>query len=157
MGKRRQGREAALKLLYALDITQEEVVEALATPWVEAMVPQEVWDFTAALVTGVMAHRGDIDALIREWSTHWSLGRIGLVERNILRFAIHELLFMPDIPPKVTINEAVEVAKKYGAGEASLFINGILDRIAHEVVQHSEEALPTAPGASRYPPRWVSA
>lgn len=156
MGKRRQGREVALMLLYALDITHAEVEEGLAAPWVKTMVLPEVWNFTTALVMGVMAHRKDIDVLIQEWSTHWSLGRIALVERNILRFAIYELLFMPDIPPKVTINEAVEVAKKYGAGEASLFINGILDRIAHAVVEHSEEPLPTAPGASRYLPPWTS-
>jgi transcription antitermination protein NusB len=156
MGKRRQSREAALKLLYALDITHTEVEEMLANPWVETVVSPDVRDFTTALVTGVMAHRGDIDALIQEWSAHWSLGRIGIVERNILRFAIHELLFMPDIPPKVTINEAVEVAKKYGAGEASLFINGLLDRIAHEAAPHSEDLLPTAPGASHNSSRWVS-
>jgi transcription antitermination factor NusB len=156
MGKRRQSREAALKLLYTLDITHAEVEEVLAATWVETVVPQEVRDFTTALVKGVIAHRGDIDTLIQEWSAHWSLERIGIVERNILRFAIYELLFMPDIPPKVTINEAVEVAKKYGAGEASLFINGILDRIAHEVAPHSEDLLPTAPGAADHPSRWVS-
>ena len=156
MGKRRQSREAALKLLYTLDITHAEVEEVLAATWVETVVPQDVRDFTTALVTGLMAHRGNIDALIQEWSAHWSLERIGIVERNILRFAIHELLFMPDIPPKVTINEAVEVAKKYGAGEASLFINGILDRIAHEVAPYSKDLLPTAPGAAHNPSRWVS-
>ncbi|HEY7495705.1 MAG TPA: transcription antitermination factor NusB [Candidatus Tectomicrobia bacterium] len=156
MGKRRQSREAALKLLYALDITHAEVEAVLAATWVETVVPQEVRNFTTALVTGVMAHREDIDTLIQEWSAHWSLERIGIVERNILRFAIHELLFMPDIPPKVTINEAVEVAKKYGAGEASLFINGILDRIAHEVTPYAEDLLPTASGATHTPVRWIS-
>jgi N utilization substance protein B len=134
MGKRRQGREAALKLLYALEITGAEVQEVLAAPWVEQMVPPDVWDFTTTLVTGVMAHGSDIDVLIQTWSAHWSLSRIGLVERNLLRLAIYELLYMPDIPPNVTINEAVEIAKRYGAEDAWLFINGILDRIKHEVV-----------------------
>jgi N utilization substance protein B len=78
-------------------------------------------------------HRDEIDAMIQTWSEHWSLARIGLVERNILRLAIYELLFGPELPPNVVINEAVEVAKRYGAQEAGLFINGILDRIKHEV------------------------
>jgi N utilization substance protein B len=137
MGTRRQGREAALKLLYALEMTQAEVNTVLAAPWVEPLLAQERREFIVALVTGVTTHRDDIDALIQTWSEHWSLARIGLVERNILRLAIYELLFMPEIPPNVTINEAIEVAKRYGSQEAWLFINGILDRIKHEVLpQH---------------------
>ena len=138
MGRRRQSREAALKLLYALDITRAEVQEVLRTPWAEAMLPDEIRNFTTTLVTGVIQHRNDIDAFIQECSTNWSLERIGLVERNILRFAIYELCFLPDIPPNVTINEAVEVAKKYGTEEAPAFINGILDRIKHMVEQRLE-------------------
>ena len=133
MGRRRQSREAALKLLYALDITRAEVKEAVCTPWAEAMMPEAIRVFTTTLVTGVIQHRNEIDAFIQECSTNWSLGRIGMVERNILRFAIYELCFLPDIPPNVTINEAVEVAKKYGTEDAPAFINGILDRIKHAV------------------------
>src|SRR2546426_988842 len=138
MGKRRQSREAALKLLYALDITRADVKEVLCTPWAEAMMPYYLRDFTTTLVTGVIRHRDAIDTFIQECSTNWSLERIGLVERNILRFAIYELCFLPDIPPNVTINEAVEVAKKYGTEEAPAFINGILDRIKHMVEQRLE-------------------
>ena len=96
-------------------------------------MPDAIRDFTTTLITGVIRHRHEIDAFIQECSTNWSLERIGLVERNILRFAIYELCFLPDIPPNVTINEAVEVAKKYGTEEAPAFINGILDRIKHAV------------------------
>jgi len=101
--------------------------------WTEKMLSPEIRDFTTALVTGVIERRDEIDACIQECSTNWSLERIGLVERNILRFAIYELCFLPDIPPNVTINEAVEVAKKYGTEEAPAFINGILDHIKHAV------------------------
>jgi len=101
--------------------------------WTEKMLSPEIRDFTTALVTGVIERRDEIDACIQECSTNWSLERIGLVERNILRFAIYELCFLPDIPPNVTINEAVEVAKKYGTDEAPAFINGILDRVKHAV------------------------
>jgi N utilization substance protein B len=72
--------------------------------------------------------------VIRTWSSHWSLARIGVVERNLLRLAIFELLFQPDIPPNVTINEAVEMAKRYGAEEAWVFVNGVLDRVKHEML-----------------------
>src|SRR5215467_1406067 len=135
MGRRRQSREAALKLLYALDITRADVKEVVRTPWAEALMSDNIRDFTTTLVTGVIQCRDEIDAFIQECSTNWSLERIGLVERNILRFAIYELCFLPDIPPNVTINEAVEVAKKYGTQEAPAFINGILDRIKHAVGQ----------------------
>jgi N utilization substance protein B len=135
MATRRRGREAALQLLYALEVTQTDVSAVLHTAWAQAMMAEETRDFTMALVQGVIVHRDEIDGLIQEWSAHWSLERIGLVERSILRFAIYELLYMPDIPPNVTINEAIEVAKKYGSGEAAAFINGILDRIKHEAVQ----------------------
>ncbi|MGQ4808903.1 Transcription antitermination protein NusB [Candidatus Entotheonellaceae bacterium PAL068K] len=145
MGKRRQAREATLKLLYALEMSQPEMQEVVRTTWSMAVVPEAVRDFTMALVTGVVAHRATIDALIQTSSVHWSLERIGLIERNILRFAIYELLYMADIPPKVTINEAVEVAKRYGAEEASVFVNGILDRIQHEVPPVPQEGAATVP------------
>jgi transcription antitermination factor NusB len=133
MGRRRQSRETALQILYALDITRVNVREMLRDGWTEKMLSPEIRDFTTALVTGVIERRDEIDACIQECSTNWSLERIGLVERNILRFAIYELCFLPDIPPNVTINEAVEVAKKYGTDEAPAFINGILDRVKHAV------------------------
>jgi len=138
MGRRRQSREAGLKLLYALDITRADVKAMLRAPWAKAMMPDDIRDFTTTLVTGVIRQRNEIDAFIQACSTNWSLERIGLVERNILRLAIYELCFLPDIPPNVTINEAVEVAKKYGTEEAPAFINGILDRIKHMVEQRLE-------------------
>ena len=133
MGRRRQSRETALQLLYALDMTRVNVREVLRAGWTEKMLSPEIRDFTTTLVTGVIERRDEIDACIQECSTNWSLERIGLVERNILRFAIYELCFLSDIPPNVTINEAVEVAKKYGTEEAPAFINGILDRVKHAV------------------------
>ena len=148
MGKRRQAREATLKLLYALELSQAEMEEVVRNTWALAVVPEDVHDFTMALVTGVAAHRDAIDALIQTSSMHWSLERIGLVERNILRFAIYELLYMSDIPPKVTINEAIEVAKRYGAEEASVFVNGILDRVQHEAVPVLQEDSSAQPSAS---------
>ena len=132
MATRRRGREAALQLLYAVEITHADVEAVLASSWAHALMAARTREFTGALLRGVIASRDEIDVLIREWSANWSLERIGLVERNILRFAIYELLFMPEIPPNVTINEAIEVAKRYGAEDAPSFINGILDRIKNQ-------------------------
>ena len=151
MGKRRRSRETALKLLYALDITQEPVDELLQTSWLDTVVPEAVREFSVALVVGVMAHRDEIDTLVQEWSMNWSLERIGVIERNILRFAIYELLFLTDIPPNVTINEAVEVAKRYGTDEAPSFINGILDRIKQEIETRAGERPATLTGLSHLP------
>jgi len=151
MGKRRRGRETALKLLYALDITQEPVDALLQASWLDTVVPEAVREFSVALVTGVMTHRDEIDTLVQEWSMNWSLERIGIIERNILRFAIYELLFLTDIPPNVTINEAVEVAKRYGTDEAPSFINGILDRIKQEIETRAGETPTTLTGLSHLP------
>ncbi len=132
MATRRRGREVALQLLYAQEITQTEPYQFLRTTWVQESVPAGTRDFTLALIAGVLDRHDEIDALIQEWSANWTIERIALVERNILRSAIYELLYMPDIPPNVTINEAIEIAKRYGSEEAPAFINGILDRIKHE-------------------------
>ncbi len=151
MGKRRRGRETALKVLYALELTQERADVLLQAPWIEMVVPEVVREFTTTLVTGVMAHRDEIDTLVQAWSMNWSLERIGVIERNILRFAIYELLFLTDIPPNVTINEAVEVAKRYGTDEAPSFINGILDRIKQEVGAREGEGPAALSGLSHSP------
>ena len=151
MATRRRGREAALQLLYALEITHADVEEVLASSWAHALTAARTREFTGALLRGVTACRDEIDALIREWSANWSLERIGLVERNILRFAIYELLFMPEIPPNVTINEAIEVAKRYGAEDAPAFINGILDRIKNQAAA-PEDAPAAASGPVSSPP-----
>jgi len=151
MGRRRRGRETALKLLYAADVTQALIEDILQSAWVEALAPDGVRKFAEVLVLGVKRHRDEIDTMVQEWSKNWSLERIGIIERNIVRFAIYELLFLPDIPPNVTINEAVEVAKRYGTNEAPAFINGILDRIKQEVDARGGDAA-TALSALSYSP-----
>jgi N utilization substance protein B len=91
---------------------------------------EESQDFAVQLVSGVLEHLTDIDGLIGSASTNWKVPRMARVDRNILRMACFELRYMADIPPKVTLNEAVEIAKRYGSTESGAFINGILDRIA---------------------------
>ena len=151
MATRRRGREAALQLLYAVEMTHADVDEVLGSSWAHALTAARTREFTGVLLRGVIASRDEIDAIIREWSANWSLERIGLVERNILRFAIYELMFMPEIPPNVTINEAIEVAKRYGADDAPSFINGILDRIKDQVAPSEDDPVAASDPVSSPP------
>ncbi len=89
--------------------------------------------YLVKLVEGVVAHQEELDALIVRYSEHWRLERMAVVDRNLLRLALYELLYQPEIPAKVVINEAVEMAKRYGSEDSGSFINGILDRIREEV------------------------
>jgi len=92
-------------------------------------------DFTNRLVQGVGQYQGEIDQLLKNYSEHWALDRLSSVDRNILRMGIFEILWCNDIPSKVSINEAIELGKKFGAEKSASFINGILDKIAHSEKQ----------------------
>ena len=134
MGKRRKARELALQFLYQLDLRGEADPATCSEEfWGRHPVDIEVREFADVLVRGTMLHRGKIDELIAQYAEHWALERMAVVDRNILRAGIFELLWTTDVPPKVAINEAIEVAKKFGTQESSRFINGILDRIHKEL------------------------
>jgi len=129
MGKRRRAREAALSILYQLEFHPGKLEELLRSFWAEGPPTSEVQTFSEELVRGVLEHGEKIDALITKYAEHWSLPRIALVDRNILRLATYELLFRKEIPEKVILNEAIEIAKLYGSEDSGRFVNGILDRI----------------------------
>ena len=134
MGKRRKARELALQLLYQLDLHGEPDPQGgLEEFWTRYPVEADVRRFTEALVRGTKQHEASIDELISRATEHWSLGRMAIVDRNILRQGVFELLWAPDVPPSVAINEALEVAKKFSTHESSRFINGVLDRIHKEL------------------------
>ena len=133
MGLRREGRELALQTLYGLDLNPVEVRESLRLLRENTRVQAAVRAFAEELVTGVMEHREEIDRKIDEQSKNWAIARMGRVDLNILRIATFELLCRDDIPRNVTINEAIEVAKRFGTEESPAFINGILDEIAATV------------------------
>ena len=92
----------------------------------------EVRNFSEELVRGTLMHLDEIDQKIRQVAAHWKMERMASVDRNIMRFAVYEILYRNDIPPAVTINEALEIAKKYSSSEAASFINGLLDKIARD-------------------------
>jgi transcription antitermination factor NusB len=135
MRKRTQARELALQVLYQLDITGDNCQAALDNFWKapeQESIAQEIRHFTFELVEGVIRQLGVIDPKISQYATNWQLERMAVVDRNILRLSCFELLFRPDIPPKVSINEAVDLAKKYSGPEAGKFVNAILDKIKAE-------------------------
>lgn len=117
---RRQARETALQTLYQIEMSGGDL-------------PKEMEVFSEQLVKGVLAQKEAIDQCIAKVATHWKLERMPAVDRNLLRLAVYELKECPDIPLKVTLNEAIEIAKKFGAEESSNFINGVLDKIAKEL------------------------
>jgi len=141
---RRKSREFALQVLYQLDITKQDVIKTLAQFQDHFSVNEERDDFMERLVLGVLEHCQEIDRLIEKYSENWRLVRMNIVDRTILRMAIFELLYCEEIPPKVTLNEAIELGKRYGSEDSGSFINGILDRIQNEAVQKPIQAKPIA-------------
>ncbi|MBU3958308.1 MAG: transcription antitermination factor NusB [Candidatus Omnitrophica bacterium] len=135
MRKRTKAREFALQILYQMDISQDSYEVSLGNFWqaqAKENIEEEVKNFTSQLVKGVRGNLEKIDLKISQYATNWQLSRIAVVDKNILRLGSFELMFCHDIPLKVSINEAVELAKKYSSLEASKFVNGILDKVKLE-------------------------
>jgi N utilization substance protein B len=131
--KRRQAREYALQILFQIDFTEKKLGRReLDEFWVDKKENKEIREFAEELVKGTLEKLEDIDALIEKLAENWILGRMAAVDRNILRFAAFEILYRKDIPSAVTINEALEIAKKYSSSESAPFLNGVLDRLAKE-------------------------
>jgi N utilization substance protein B len=140
MGLRRQGREGALKALFLLDLnpdlTAGEALQRFFELWLEGAeelgepLPAAARDFCQALVRGTWEHRDEIDALIKHHSQAWRIERMATVDRNVLRLGIYELRFGGEVPPAVALDEAIELAKRYGTDASPAFVNGILDRVA---------------------------
>ena len=129
MSSRRRSREMAIQVLYQVDMAQSDLTEALRLFCEHFNAPESIRDFASDLARGAHEHQQEVDTLIKRFSENWRLERMPAVDRNILRLAIYELLYRPDIPAKVSINEAVDLGKKYGSEDSGSFINGILDRI----------------------------
>jgi N utilization substance protein B len=138
MGQRRKARELAIQFFYQLDATGEDQSVAEERFKASFGLPDRSAAFFRRLVDGVIAEREDLDALIKRFSRHWRFDRMSRVDRNILRLAVYEMVHCEDIPVKVSINEAVELGKKFGTETSGAFINGILDAIREHLA--SQEA-----------------
>ena len=128
MGSRHQSRERALQILFQYDIHGKPGLW-LDEFWKECKAGDDVRSFAEQLVSGVLEHKKDLDALIARYSTNWLVSRMQIVDRNILRLATYELLWLDEVPAKVTLNEAIELARDFGDDEAAKFVNGILDKV----------------------------
>lgn len=133
MGARRRARECALQILFQVDLSEVEVEEALLRYWDSFGGPAEAREFAEELVRGACSQDSEIDLMISEAATNWRIERMGRVDRNILRMAVYEMLACKDIPPRVTINEAVELAKRFGSEDTPRFVNGVLDAIRQKL------------------------
>ena len=140
MGQRRRSREIALQVLYQMEVIEVPPEEALRLYYQCFDSPLELRPFCEELVRGVYLHKLEIDGVIASASEHWRLERMSIVDRNILRIALYEMLYCSSIPPKVSINEAIDLGKMYGSSESGSFINGILDHVLPELSKNRRDA-----------------
>ena len=135
MGTRRQARELAMQALFYMDIRKDASEETLEYFCGCFCPSKKSRPFFRKLVNGVLETKGKIDALVERYSQNWNISRMSCVDRNVMRIAVYEMLFCDDIPPKVSINEAVDIGKKFGTQESGAFINGIMDSIRAKLVK----------------------
>lgn len=129
LSERRRAREYALQILFQIDLSPEPVADALETFFKGKKIKGAIMEFASHLASGAAARKDWIDGVLGNISHHWRVARMAVVDRNILRLAVYELIFERDTPPVVVINEAIEIAKKFGNDESGPFINGILDAV----------------------------
>ena len=135
MRKRTRARHAALEVLYQVDLCGIDTLGDALADMVGRAGDGEVGDFATVLVRGTLAEVSELDRIIREVAQNWDLGRMATIDRNILRLGAYELLHCADIPSKVSINEAIELAKGYSTAESGTFVNGILDHIKNSFLK----------------------
>ena len=138
MRRRTKARELAVQYLYQLDLRSGENTEDLDEFLELEPTEPEVQNFAKRLAIGTHDHREETDLCLKNVAQNWDLNRMATIDRNVLRMAVFELLFCPDIPPKVTINEAIEIGKKFSTANSGAFINGILDRVRLDRLEKTE-------------------
>jgi N utilization substance protein B len=130
MGIRRKARIVALQVLFEVDLAGHDADEALAWRVDEAALPREGEDFARELIRGVLTNRDKIDSIIQAWAPAWPVPQIAIIDRNILRLALFEILLNNKVPVKAAINEAVELAKTFGGDNSPKFVNGVLGSVS---------------------------
>ena len=129
MRKRTLARECALKILYKIEIAKDSVQDSFDDFWLSQEKAEDVRNFAETLVRGTRENVAKLDEVISKYTENWDIKRMAVIDKNIMRLSIFELLYMDDIPAKVSINEAIELAKKYGDVDSGKFVNGILDKV----------------------------
>lgn len=135
MTVRRRAREFAVQFLYGFEVNPGDMEEQLSDFWRASRLSEEAKEFASSLVRGTLDHKEQIDKMIADQAINWDIARIAPVDRNVLRLAVYELAFRDDIPPIVSINEAVDIAKKFGTPESGKFVNGILDQVRAKLTE----------------------
>lgn len=151
MATRRDAREWALQIVFSLDLNTREELDQVFNDFFEAHPTDDATarEFAESLVRGVVKERMIIDAAIGRYAEHWSLSRMGVVDRNVLRIALYELMYCPQVPAAVVINEAIDIAKYFSNSESGRFINGILDRARKELEPTRNEPVKHAKATAR--------
>jgi N utilization substance protein B len=129
MGRRHQAREFAVQILFQIDVTGDAPDDVLPDFWRGARHPADLVEFTKQLVRGAWQHQSELDGVLQSSAEHWKVERMAIVDRNVLRLATFELLGTPDVPPAVIIDEAIEIAKRFGNADSGPFVNGVLDAV----------------------------
>jgi N utilization substance protein B len=143
MGKRRESRECALQMLFQLDLNPtDELDRMFADYWARSKAKPEAREFAERLVRGVVERHEEVDDCLKRLAENWDVARMSVVDRNIMRMGLFEMLHCPEIPPVVSINEAVDIAKSYSTAESGRFVNGILDRARADIGRPAREAAP---------------
>ena len=133
MGKRRKARESTLQILFQLEFDTAHPDKVFASFWENRRATKEIKEHSRWLVDNIASHRENIDHLIQSVSANWRISRMAVVDRNILRIAVCELLYEENLAPAIVINEAIEIAKKFSSEEGATFVNGILDAVKREI------------------------
>lgn len=134
MGNRRFSRELVIQFLYLSEMNEGKIESQLKSFWENNSCKEaDVQSFTEDILNNIFDHKKEIDARLEKYSDNWTLSRMTVIDRNLLRMAASELMYSKTVPPKVAIDEAVEIAKKFGSEDSPNFINGVLDRILKEL------------------------
>lgn len=143
--RRHQARILALQILYEVDIAGHDVEDVLQRTFQEQPAPAETRKYAERLVRGVLAHQQEIDRLIEQAAPAFPVSQLAAIDRNVLRVAIYELLHEPKVPIKAAINEAVELAKRFGGDNSGRFVNGVLGTIADRIGERPAATVPGEP------------
>lgn len=146
-GPRRRGRELLFRLLYQAEMTHDSIAHSWLAVKDDERLPEEALEYVEALVSTIEESLPGVDRRIADAAEHWKFERLAATDRSVLRLATAELMYMPGTPARVVLDEAVEIAKKYGREESGRFVNGVLDRIARESRPGELEAMPDGRGA----------
>ena len=155
--RRRETREKALQALYAHELSRDPISGVMDSVLNDLKENREEYDFAKQLVMGVVTHQSEIEMLIKAKVDHWEFDRIAVIDRMLLRMGICELLYFEDIPPKVTINESIEIAKAFSTEKSGQFINGVLDAVLDDMKKQKSlhktgrGLIDSSPGGERKP------